>query len=116
MDHGSGTIAETLIEALDTLVVTLGRQNRVDLCLAYSRGLEWITQVLVGSETPDQLRDTVSLFASTTALNDNEIAAVDKRLAELEDFIPSRLLNPVSVVYRSPHSVSYTHLTLPTKA
>lgn len=95
VDHGSGTIAETLIEALEKLVVALGRRNRVDLCLAYSRGLPWISQVLVGSETPEQLQDTVSLFTSTTALNEIEIATVDKQLAELEDFIPSRLLNPV---------------------
>jgi hypothetical protein len=51
--------------------------------------------VLVGSETPEQLKDTVSLFASTSALSEVEIATVDARLAELQDFIPSRLLNPV---------------------
>ena len=95
VDHGSGSIADTLIRALDDLVEVLGRRNRVDLCLAYSRGLPWITQVLVGSETPEQLKDTVSLFASTSALSEVEIATVDARLAELQDFIPSRLLNPV---------------------
>jgi aryl-alcohol dehydrogenase-like predicted oxidoreductase len=54
-----------VLGVLDGLCRRLGRSNRVDLCLAYSRGVPWITQVLVGAETTAQLLDTMHLFGST---------------------------------------------------
>jgi spore coat polysaccharide biosynthesis protein SpsF len=88
-------IAPRLIAALEELTSQLGRRSRLDLCLAYSRGLPWITQVLAGSETAAQLQETIELFQSTSALTAAEIATVDERLAQLaaEGCIPPRLLN-----------------------
>ena len=63
-------------------------------------------QVLVGSETAEQLEDTVSIFAETAALSEAEIATVDARLAELAEFIPLPLLNPVSASPLSPPPLS----------
>lgn len=89
------TIAPTLVAALEELTVQLGRRSRLDLCLAYCRGVPWITQVLAGTETAAQLQETIELFRSTAALTAAEIAAVDVRLAQLAaaGFIPPRLLN-----------------------
>ena len=89
-------IAPALVFALEQLAKDLGRQSRIDLCLAYSRGVPWITQVLVGSETAAQLQETISLFQSTAPLTSAELSIVDKKLSELENdgLIPPRLLNP----------------------
>ena len=88
-------LLDVKVAALEELTAQLGRRSRLDLCLAYSRGLPWITQVLAGSETAAQLQETIELFQSTSALTAAEIATVDERLVQLaaEGCIPPRLLN-----------------------
>ena len=48
--------AARILPPLDGLVAELGRRSRADLCLAYTRGIPWVTQVLVGVRTVEQVR------------------------------------------------------------
>jgi spore coat polysaccharide biosynthesis protein SpsF (cytidylyltransferase family)/aryl-alcohol dehydrogenase-like predicted oxidoreductase len=48
---------------IDMLVSELGRISPADLCLAYVLGQSWITSVVVGAETSDQIRQTATLAA-----------------------------------------------------
>lgn len=74
--------------ALDGLVTELGRASRADLCLAYVLGQSWVTSVVVGAETPEQLGDSAAL-ARRTPLTAAEITRVHAALppgsAELVD-------------------------------
>lgn len=56
-------LADEVLMALDALVVQLGREDKVDLTLAYARGIPWISQVVLGAETPEQVRDNVRACA-----------------------------------------------------
>lgn len=51
------------VPALDRLVAELGRDSRADLCLAYVLGHDWVTSVVVGAETPEQVTDLARLVA-----------------------------------------------------
>ena len=49
------------------LVEELGRESAADLCLAWVLGHAWVTSVVVGAETPEQVRDSARLDAQPTA-------------------------------------------------
>jgi aryl-alcohol dehydrogenase-like predicted oxidoreductase len=84
-------LADEVLAALDGLVAQLGREDKVDLALAYARGIPWISQVVLGAETEEQVRDNVRACA-TPALTAVEIATVDDAVAKLD--IPEQLLTP----------------------
>ena len=48
-------LADRVISCLEQLVVQLGRRDRVDLCLGYARGLCWVTHIVLGAETIQQV-------------------------------------------------------------
>jgi spore coat polysaccharide biosynthesis protein SpsF len=47
--------------ALEGLAEEFGRESVVDLCLGYVRSLAWVTSVVVGCETMDQLEENLRL-------------------------------------------------------
>ena len=49
-------LADRVIAALDKLVADLNRSDRLDLSLAYARGIPWISEILLGAETTGQVR------------------------------------------------------------
>ena len=49
-------LADRVIAALDKLVADLNRSDRLDLSLAYARGIPWISEILLGAETAGQVR------------------------------------------------------------
>lgn len=77
--------------ALEEAVAALGRSSRADLCTAYVLGHPWVTSVVVGAETPAQVRENADLVRRTP-LTAEEIAHVHEVLpagpADLVD--PSR--------------------------
>ena len=73
----------------DELVARLGRTSKAELCLAYVRSLEWVSAVLVGAETVEQLRQNAAL-GSTPPLTPSERLAVEAALPRVE----VRLLDP----------------------
>jgi hypothetical protein len=48
-------LADRVIAALDKLVADLNRSDRLDLSLAYARGVPWISEILLGAETAEQV-------------------------------------------------------------
>jgi hypothetical protein len=48
-------LADRVIAALDQLVLDLQRKDRLDLSLAYARGVPWISEVVLGAETAEQV-------------------------------------------------------------
>jgi aryl-alcohol dehydrogenase-like predicted oxidoreductase len=80
---------DTLVGTLDRLAAELGRDGRAELCLAYVLGLPWVTSVVIGAETEEQLRRNVSL-AARPSLTADERAAVLAALPE----VPDALLDP----------------------
>ena len=65
------------------------RENVADLCLAYVRSLSWISGVVVGCETLDQLEQNLRLF-SRPKLSSEEI----HELQNVFPKAPEELLNP----------------------
>src|SRR5271157_2906072 len=74
---------------LRKLAAEFDRESLTDLCLAYVRSQSWITSVVVGCETPEQLNENLRLFC-LPKLN-------AEQCAELESLVPKapeHLLNP----------------------
>jgi len=59
--HLSDAERDAVVATLDRLVADLGRDDRADLCLAYLLSLPWVTSVVVGAETEEQLRRNADL-------------------------------------------------------
>ncbi|WP_344088442.1 aldo/keto reductase [Luedemannella helvata] len=80
---------DALVDTLDRLAVELGRADRADLCVAYVRSLPWVTSIVVGAETEEQLRRNAWL-AARPPLTPAEGAAVRATLPD----VPAALLDP----------------------
>lgn len=68
---------EPIRAGLATLVEELGRDSAADLAVAYVRGHSFVTSVVLGAETTDQVRDQARLMARPP-LSAAEIARVDE--------------------------------------
>ncbi len=77
--------AEYLLE----LAKKFGRMSVPDLCFAYVRSLPWISSVVVGCETLDQLEQNLQLFLRPK-LSSEEIQELEHKLPKA----PEELLNP----------------------
>jgi len=77
------------IGRLDQAVGKLKRKSRADLCMAYAIGAPWVTTVLVGAETEQQLRDNLSL-ALRPPLEPDERTYIQALMGRA----PELLLNP----------------------
>lgn len=80
---------DALVGTLDGLAADLGRDGRTGLCVSYVLGLPWVTSVVIGAETEEQVRGNAAL-ASRPPLTDGERAAVLAALPE----VPAGLLDP----------------------
>jgi aryl-alcohol dehydrogenase-like predicted oxidoreductase len=80
---------DAVVATLDRLAVVLAREDRADLCLAYLLSLPWVTSLVVGAETEEQLRRNADLV-SRKPLTEAERESV---LAELPE-VPVDLLDP----------------------
>ncbi|WP_250027876.1 aldo/keto reductase [Paractinoplanes maris] len=80
---------DRVVATLDRLAVEFGREDRTDLCLAYLLSLPWVTSLVVGAETEEQLRRNADLI-SRKPLTDAER---EQALAELPE-LPVELLDP----------------------
>lgn len=58
----NGFHADECWQTLAQLAKQFGREGVIDLCLAYVRSLDWITSVVVGCETMEQLNENLQLF------------------------------------------------------
>ena len=70
---------EGLVATLARLRDELRRVSVADLCLAYVLGQPWVTSVVVGAESEDQVRGSATL-ARRTPLTAGEIAHVEQQL------------------------------------
>ncbi|XVU24865.1 aldo/keto reductase [Actinoplanes sp. CA-054009] len=80
---------DRVVSVLDGLVTELGREDRADLCLAYLLSLPWVTSLVVGAETEEQLRRNAALV-SRKPLTEAEREQVLRELPEM----PVELLDP----------------------
>jgi spore coat polysaccharide biosynthesis protein SpsF len=76
-------------ETLQAFTKKFRRESVPDLCLAYVRSLPWISRVVVGCETLDQLEQNLQLF-SRPKLRSEEIRELENILPKA----PEELLNP----------------------
>jgi aryl-alcohol dehydrogenase-like predicted oxidoreductase len=82
---------DAVVAVLDKLVADLGRDGLADLCLAYLLSLPWVTSVVVGAETEEQLRRNAALVGRaplTAAERETVYAALPEMPVALLD--PSR--------------------------
>ncbi|MEU4236216.1 aldo/keto reductase [Actinoplanes sp. NPDC026619] len=82
---------DAVVATLDRLTTELGRDSRADLCIAYLLSLPWVTSLVVGAETEDQLRDNADLVRRKP-LTESERESVLAALPALPDDLldPSR--------------------------
>lgn len=78
-----------VLATLDRLVGELGREGRVDLCLAYVLALPWVTSVVLGAENAVQLRANAELV-TRAPLSPTECDRVRGALPP----VPAALLDP----------------------
>jgi spore coat polysaccharide biosynthesis protein SpsF len=78
-----------LCRILDDLVARLGRADRTDLCIAYVRSLPWVTSVVLGMDSSEQLLRNLAAV-QRRPLSFDERAHVDSAIPDL----PESLLNP----------------------
>jgi len=81
---------DQIVQLLDKMAEELGRTGRDDLCLAYLLSMPWLTSVVVGAETGDQLRQHASL-AVRDPLTLTERDWVTSHLPK----VPEELLDPL---------------------
>ncbi len=81
-----GADAARITERLDELTRLLGRESRVDLCLAYVRAQDWLSSVVIGVETRQQLRENVRLFQHAPLTHD-ECGMVEARLGREKETV-----------------------------
>ncbi len=74
---------------LDNLASNLGREDRIDLCIAYVRSLPWITSLVIGMDDAIQLRDNLQRF-HLPSLTLEQRLEVEVALPHF----PATLLNP----------------------
>jgi spore coat polysaccharide biosynthesis protein SpsF len=84
-----GVDAGELCATLDRAVSALGRLDRVDLCMAYVRALPWVTSLVVGMESVEQLTRNLALM-QRPPLHVDEV----RRLSDSLPPLPESLLNP----------------------
>ncbi|BCW90573.1 hypothetical protein sos41_37450 [Alphaproteobacteria bacterium SO-S41] len=84
-----GVDAEGTLYMLDTLAQLYDRMSIADLCLAYVRGQDWISGIVIGMETEEQLDRNLAMFDGE-AMTQDEIADIEPRLPRF----PAALLNP----------------------
>ncbi|MFC4135490.1 aldo/keto reductase [Hamadaea flava] len=80
---------DAAVAILDEVAADLDFSNRAGLCVAYTLGLPWVTSVVIGAETLDQLGENVRL-ASRPGLAAAEREMLLDRLPEA----PAQLLDP----------------------
>ena len=68
---------------------TLGRRNAIDLCIAYVRAFPWVSTLVLGAESREQL-STLLDMSRERSLSTGE---ADQVRAAIPD-VPARLLNP----------------------
>jgi len=76
-------------QILEKLAREFERESVTDLCLAYPRSLPWITSVVVGCETMDQLEENLRL-SRTPKLSREQC----ERLRQKLPGVPENFLNP----------------------
>lgn len=78
-----------------------GRESVADLCVSYLRSLPWITSIVVGCETLQQLEANLGLFL-LPRVTESQIEEIEAKFPDA----PDQLLNP-SLWDRTPQPVAY---------
>jgi len=81
--------SQLFVQQIEDLTRQFGRKCRADLCMAYVRSFPWVSTLVLGVETCNQLQELLS-FAAEPTLAQEQISLVHSRLAGA----PARLLNP----------------------
>jgi len=68
-------VAHDVIGALETLAAACGKRSRLELCVAYVLAQPWISALLVGVETLEQLQENVGL-AQAGALTPEQVRQI----------------------------------------
>jgi spore coat polysaccharide biosynthesis protein SpsF len=84
-----GVRPEDYSEALKRLTIEFKRESVTDLCLAYVRSLPWVTSVVVGCETMEQLDENLRIF-----LNPKLGGSQCQQLRQQLPRAPESFLNP----------------------
>lgn len=84
-----GVDPQTWLNKLDFLAGELGRDSVTDLCFAYVRAHDWITSIVIGIDTMEQLEQNLELFQNDV-LDKSQCHYLEKTLRGA----PEALLNP----------------------
>ncbi len=87
--ESGGFDASSCLRQLRKFAEEFGRESLTDLCLAYVRSQRWITSVVVGCETLEQVNENLRLFCQPK-LTEEQCAEMERSLPRA----PENLLNP----------------------
>jgi len=77
------------VDRIGELCRTLGRRNPIDLCIAYVRAFPWVSTLVLGADSRDQLAALLEM-ARERPLSSGEAELVQDAFPD----VPARLLNP----------------------
>ena len=78
------------VKKIDNIVKIFNLENKVNLCISYTKSLSWIDGVVFGIDNSTQLIQNIKLFKEYRELTKNEL----EYIAETFNDIPHQLLNP----------------------
>jgi spore coat polysaccharide biosynthesis protein SpsF (cytidylyltransferase family)/aryl-alcohol dehydrogenase-like predicted oxidoreductase len=96
-----GLTAGSWPQIVQQIADRFGRESVTDLCLAYVRSLSWITSVVVGCETMEQLDENLRLF-TTPSLTPEQCDDLRREIPRA----PETLLNPSKWKIHHEHSAT----------
>lgn len=84
-----------ILAKLDICVRLLEKQDRIDLIFSYLISFDWITSVILGVQTPDQLDLLIKKYKTATKLTEVQINTVRKVLGKPSDVLldPRKWIN-----------------------
>ena len=94
-----GFQAKESCELLKRFASEFGRESVTDLCLAFVRSLSWVTSVVVGCDTLEQLKNNLRLFC-TPELTSEQCTTLRREIPHA----PESFLNPAK--WKSIHEAS----------
>lgn len=73
-----------VMASLDLIVGEFNRESRLDLCLAYVNGIEWVTSMVLGCESANQAEE-LSRLSRQAPLTPLQISEVHDRLPKIDE-------------------------------
>lgn len=78
------------VSKLNKLKRDLNFENKIELCISYSKSINWVNGIIFGVDNIKQLKENIDLFGKSRVLNKEELNLIKKTFNDVNEII----LNP----------------------